>query len=126
MEFKIKMVEIKMTKITEKMINKKKKKRAKEPETEVNQNPKAMMNTTYLDVKIKIEEFAKNGFTPINLMDPINLFLASIEACAAYNGWNDRDKLVHIKLNLKGNAAHVLDGEFPDNVNYADLVVKLE
>jgi len=34
--------------------------------------------------------------------------------------------LVHVKIKLHGNVAHALDGGFPDDVSYADLVTKLE
>jgi len=47
----------------------------------------------------------------------LNLFLTSVETCAAYNGWDDWNKLVRLKLSLKGNTTHVLDGGFfPENV----------
>jgi len=56
----------------------------------------------------------------------LNLFLTSVETCASYNDWDDRDKLVHVKLKLNGNAANILDDGFPDNASYSDLVMKLE
>jgi len=57
---------------------------------------------------------------------PLNIFLEQFESCAKYNEWNVDDKITHLRVSLKGNAAYILyDGAFT-RTSYAKLVTRLK
>jgi len=57
---------------------------------------------------------------------PLNIFLGQFESCAKYNKWNVEDKITHLRVSLKGNAAYILDDGAFTPTSYAKLVTRLK
>ena len=57
---------------------------------------------------------------------PLATFLTQFKTCAHYNGWNEEDKLAHLKVSLKGSAALLLAAEGDRCASYLQLEQKLK
>ena len=55
---------------------------------------------------------------------PLSIFLTQMDTCAVYNGWSDSDKLAHMRLALRGNAAQLLSTQ-ADISTYSKLVERI-
>jgi len=61
-----------------------------------------------------------------NSTPPLNILLGQFESCAKYNRWSKDDKITHLRVSLKGNAAYILgDGAFT-RTSYEKLVTRLK
>src|SRR5207245_8045030 len=56
----------------------------------------------------------------------LSTFLSKFETCARYNNWSSRDKLAHLRVNLRGSAAQVVTVEDSKDLTYGELVKQLK
>jgi len=57
---------------------------------------------------------------------PLSIFLNQLDTCAQYNVWNEEDKASHLRVNLKGNAAYIIDDENLKGASYNKLLKRLK
>jgi len=49
-----------------------------------------------------------------------------MESCARYNGWDEEDKAMHLRVGLKGSAAYIIDDESFEDATYEQMVTRLK
>jgi len=57
---------------------------------------------------------------------PLSIFLNQLDICAKYNRWNLEDKVSHLRVSLKGNAAYIVDDENLEGASYQKLIKRLK
>jgi hypothetical protein len=56
----------------------------------------------------------------------VETFLAQFDICATHNGWNNDEKLAHLKCSLTEHAAQLIwDSGNPAEIGFGDLIEKL-
>ena len=62
---------------------------------------------------------------PFNGHTPLEAFIRQLEDCSEYNDWNEKEKALHLRMNLRGVAAQILDQEDSRKMSYDELIGRL-